>query len=61
MNNRYREVLHSSIPAIDISDIGTTRQFEPEYSQHVYASMLNQEYAIGDYLNNENTRTLQIT
>ena len=61
MNKRYGLYLNSSIPEIDMLDIGMNRQTEPEYSQSMYAEMLIEELVIGDYLNERNMRILGIT
>ena len=60
MNERYGAYLQESIPELDLDDIGTGRQFEPEYSQGIYVEMLEDEYAMGDYLEHANS-PLQIT
>ena len=54
MNMRYGNFLHKNVPEIDIHDIGTNRQFEPEYTQQIYINMLTEEYAVGDYLSSNN-------
>ena len=38
-----------NLPAIDSDDIGTKRQFAPEYSQYAYMTMIKDEYPIGNY------------
>ena len=60
MNERYGAYLQESIPEQDLDDIGTGRQFEPEYAQGIYVGMLEDEYAMGDYLEHEDS-PLQIT
>ena len=51
------------LPAIDLLDISQEgnpylaqkRQFAPEFSQSSYQTMLQEEYAIGDYINLKNS------
>lgn len=59
MQFRWLKQLQSSIPAIDYDDVNCVledptkqRQFAAEYSHSSYMEMLNQDYAIGDYLRN---------
>ena len=60
MNSRWLKLITKYVPTIDLIDLSAEtfpfnsikRQFAPEYSQHAYAAMLKQEYAIGDYLTN---------
>ena len=57
MVNRWLTFTNKGVPKVDLDDIKrevcqdepTKRQFAPEYSQTVYAAMLEQEIAIGDY------------
>ena len=68
MNKRWLKLLQKKVPTIDLVDISAEalpfnshkRQFAPEYSQSTYLSMLRQEYAIGDYLQNPKC-TLKVT
>ena len=62
MNKRWLKIIKRKVPAVDLVDISAEifpynsdkRQFAPEYSNSVYTTMLEQEYAIGDYLSNPN-------
>ena len=61
MNRRHGHHLQTSIPEMDMDDIGIVRQFEPEYSQSIYAEMLIDELVIGNYLNIKNLSILSIS
>lgn len=58
MVRRWKQEIEKSLPAIDLIDLAaennyfyaSKRQFAPEYSQSSYLSMLEKEFAIGDYL-----------
>ena len=62
MNKRWLKLIQSKVPTVDLVDISAEvfpykshkRQFAPEYSYSSYLTMLEQEYAIGDYLSNPN-------
>ena len=62
MNKRWLKLIQSKVPTIDLVDISAEvfpynshkRQFAPEYSYSSYLTMLEQEYAIGDYIENPN-------
>ena len=63
MMRRWQQQVESTLPTIDIIDLSaegnpkgeTKRQFAPEYSQSSYMTMLQEEYAIGDYINLKNS------
>ena len=61
MNSRVQTVIKQSVPSVDLNDMSTQRQFAPEYSQSSYETMMREEYALGDYLNPQTERALQIT
>ena len=58
MNNRWFRIMKKRLPTVDLIDISSEvfsfaaqkRQFAPEYSHTSYLTMLQQEFAIGDYL-----------
>lgn len=50
MNDRLMERLKHTIPSIDFDDIHLKRQFAPIYAQSAYTTMLEKEYAVGDYI-----------
>jgi transcription initiation factor TFIIIB Brf1 subunit/transcription initiation factor TFIIB len=58
MMHRWRLEIERSIPAIDLIDLAAEhgvyysqkRQFAPEYSQQCYLTMLEREFAIGDFI-----------
>jgi hypothetical protein len=68
MTRRWQQSVEKQLPAIDLLDISAEgnpynerkRQFAPEFSQSSYLSMLETEYAIGDYINLKNT-TIKVT
>ena len=49
MQQRFTAINKMNLPAIDSDDIGTKRQFAPEYSQYAYMTMIKDEYPIGNY------------
>ena len=59
MRIRHRRLLEKSLPAVDLEDMGKNRQFAPEYSSCVYERMLEQQIALGDYL--EKPHPLSVT
>ena len=68
MNDRWLNILKNRLPTIDLIDISDEihpfnaqkRQFAPEHSQTSYITMLKQEFAIGDYMEDPSD-TLKIT
>lgn len=68
MTRRWQQQIEQMLPAIDLYDISQEgnpyqahkRQFAPEYSQSSYQTMLQDEYAIGDYINLKNS-TIKVT
>ena len=68
MMRRWQQKVEGTLPTIDIIDISaegnphqeSKRQFAPEYSQSSYMTMLQEEYAIGDYINLKNS-TVKVT
>ena len=60
MNKRWLKTMTRYVPRIDLIDLSNEtdpfnsvkRQFAPEYSQHAYTAMLQQEFSVGDYMSN---------
>ena len=58
MTRRWKQIIEKALPAIDLIDLAaennffysSKRQFAPEYSQTAYLTMLQSEFAIGDYI-----------
>jgi len=58
MYKRWKLIIQKKLPAIDLIDLSAEhsyffsqkRQFSPEYSQSSYFSMLEKEFAIGDFI-----------
>lgn len=57
---RVERILHEQIPRIDLEDVGAKRQLAPEYSASAYEAMVEEEYAIGNYIDSEDC-SLKIT
>ena len=49
MNTRHKKKLELTLRAVDLSDLGISRQTAPEYAQAAYENMRLQERAIGNF------------